>query len=73
MPFISLLVHPDSEQDHWWRGCKLDLDSVMGCSQHPFTRHGEEYLVDECVCDTPLCNNEMGPIPETTTKSKILN
>ena len=48
----------------------MDLDKVMGCSQHPFTHDGEEYLVDECVCDTPFCNKEMGPIPTTTSTEK---
>ena len=63
-----ILVHEDPSEDHWWRGCKLDLDKVMGCSQHDFTHDGQTYVVDECVCDTPLCNKEMQPIPETTTK-----
>ena len=65
------LVHEDHSLERWWKGCNLDLDSKMGCSQHPWTHQGEEYLVDECDCDTPLCNQEMGPMPETTTKSKI--
>ena len=40
----------------------------MGCSQHDFTHDGQKYIVDECVCDTALCNKDMQPIPETTTK-----
>ena len=66
--FVS--VHEDPEEDHWWRGCKLDLDRVFGCSQHPFTHYNQTFTVDECVCDTPLCNKELGPIPETTTTAK---
>ena len=39
----------------------------IGCSEHKFGESGE--VVDECICDTELCNKEMGPIPETTTTS----
>ena len=28
----------------------------------------KEIEVDECICKTDLCNEEMGPIPDTTTK-----
>lgn len=69
--FFPNLVHEETKDDHWWRGCKSNVDKMTGCSQHPFTHHGEEYVVDECVCNTPGCNKEMGPIPETTTKGKI--
>ena len=42
----------------------------MGCSEHKFIHDGHEDLVDECVCDTELCNTQVGPIPETTTTEK---
>ena len=63
------LVPSEGEEEHWWRGCKiLPENSEVGCTEHSFNHDGHEYLVDECVCDHDLCNKEMQPIPETTTK-----
>ena len=56
-------------EETWWRGCKVLVNQTTGCSRHkwmnPHTDH--EIEVDECVCKTDLCNEEMGPIPDTTT------
>ena len=68
---FCLVVHEELTEDHWWRGCKVNINHTIGCSQHKFLHHDVEYLVDECVCDTELCNKDMDPIPETTSTPKI--
>lgn len=62
------------DREHWWRGCKLDIDQIMGCTQHPYTDHttGQEYLVDECVCNANECNRDMQPFTIPTTQGKEL-
>ena len=61
----DLSVEDEVSDEHWWRGCKM-RDSI-GCSEHKWLHHDHEYLVDECVCDTELCNKDMQPIPSSTT------
>lgn len=41
----------------------------MGCTEHKY--HGSDIVVDECMCDTSLCNREMGPIPTSTSPTTI--
>ena len=60
------------DKDHWWRGCKLDVDEMMGCAERMFTYNGQEYLVDECDCNTNECNRDMQPIPSPTTQGNKL-
>ena len=60
-------VEAEISDERWWRGCKPNLDHTIGCSEHQFPHHDHEYTVDECVCDTELCNKEMGPLPTSTT------
>ena len=55
---------------HWQRGCKPLGDETLGCSEHEFSHDGQEITVDECICNSNLCNNEMGPM-ETSTTPKI--
>ena len=64
---FHILVHEDEKEDHWWRGCKSDPDKTIGCTQHPFTHEGHEFVVDECVCDTPDCNEKMGDVTTSST------
>ena len=61
------LVHNDSSEEHWWRGCKSDRDEPLGCTEHKFFHGDQEILVDECVCKEDLCNKDMGPLPTETT------
>ena len=67
---IMIVVDDVIAEEKWWRGCKMDLNKTMGCSQHKFVHDNHEFLVDECVCSTELCNKEMGPLPETTSTPK---
>ena len=60
-------MHENVADDHWWRGCKPNHDEPLGCSEHNFPHDGYDVLVDECVCDTDMCNTEMGPIPTVTS------
>ena len=43
------------------------MRDTIGCTEHKWLHHDHEYLVDECVCDTELCNKDMQPIPSSTT------
>ena len=45
----------------------MNFEHKTGCYQHDFSHHDHEYLVDECVCDTELCNKDMQPIETSTT------
>ena len=63
------LVEPDASEGHWWRGCKENVNKTIGCSEHKWYHNDQEYLVDECVCDTRLCNEHMDPIPDKTTST----
>ena len=58
------VVPEEGEEPKWVRDCKHDIDNTLGCSQHKWMHDGHETLVDECVCNTDLCNREM----ESTTK-----
>ena len=61
----------DGEDSTWWRGCKVLNNQTLGCSEHKwFPPDGPAVLVDECVCDKNLCNQDIGPIPETTSTVK---
>ena len=57
----------DTTEERWGRGCEPREDHALGCEEH--TWHESGTTVDECRCDTNLCNKEMGPIPETTTST----
>ena len=61
------VVPEEGEEPKWVRDCKHDIDNTLGCSQHKWMHDGHETLVDECVCNTDLCNREMQPIPDTTS------
>ena len=58
------------EESAWQRGCKIGVNQTIGCSQHSWIHEGKELTVDECICKTNLCNEEMQPIPETTSTTK---
>ena len=53
----------------WKRNCIDGKDMIFGCSERVIPESG--IFVDACICDTPLCNEKMGNIPETTTKSSM--
>ena len=65
---LNSTVEEESNAQTWWRGCKLNVNKTNECWEHKFMYHEQEYVVDECICDTKLCNKDMSPIPETTTK-----
>ena len=67
---LQTLVHNDSSEESWWRGCKYDRDEPLGCTQHKFMHEDHEILVDECICKDDLCNEAMGPIPSPSTTPK---
>ena len=68
--FLFVLVHNDSSEDSWWRGCKYDRDEPLGCTQHKFMHEDHEIIVDECVCKEDRCNEAMDPIPSPFTTPK---
>ena len=45
---------------------------MLGCREHPFTKDGEKYLVEECVCKTNECNEKMQSITSSTTEGKYI-
>ena len=49
----------------WRRNCKIKGTRTIGCERHNLDGSGR--LVDECICDTDLCNRDMGPIPDVTS------
>ena len=51
----------------WRRTCKPRGESALGCSEHD-AFHGL-FKVDECLCQTPLCNENMGTIGSTSTST----
>ena len=53
----------------WKRNCIDGKDMIFGCSERVIPESG--IFVDACICDSPLCNEKMGNIPETTTKSSM--
>ena len=53
----------------WKRNCIDGKDMIFGCSERVIPESG--IFVDACICDSPLCNEKMGNIPETTTKSSV--
>ena len=53
----------------WRRTCKPLGESPLGCSEHD-AFHGL-FKVDECLCKTPLCNENMGTIGSTSSSSSI--
>ena len=59
---------PDGSDEHYRRGCKTLHDETLGCSEHKWSHDGEEMDVDECICDSDLCNKDMGPIETTSTE-----
>ena len=58
------------EDEKWQRGCKMLINQTLGCSQHKWFHDDKETVVDECVCNTNLCNEEMDPIPDKTSTKK---
>ena len=69
--YLLYLVATDGSPEKWRRNCKVVKSStIFGCSQHDFGVNGNVIVVDECVCDTDLCNKIMGPIPETTSTTQ---
>ena len=54
----------DTNTIRWRRDCGPKDGNSMGCTEHKY--HGSDIIVDECMCDTSLCNREMGPIPTST-------
>ena len=42
---------------------------AQGCTEHKF--HDSGNVVDECICDTNLCNREMGQISTSTSPTTI--
>ena len=66
------IVLSNGTANNWWRGCRVYTDEMLGCRKHPFTKNGEEYLVEECVCKTNECNEEMQSITSSTTKGKYI-
>ena len=68
MKFLNIVAGwKENKTMQWRRNCKPRNGVDLGCRQHS-SFHG--YIdVDECICDTSLCNKEMGDLPETTTPS----
>ena len=64
--FQNILVHNDSSEDHWWRGCKPRHGDLLTCTEHTRQFHDHDIIFDDCVCDTDLCNKNMGPLVSTT-------
>ena len=54
----------------WRRTCKPLGESPLGCSEHD-AFHGL-FKVDECLCKTPLCNENMGTIGSTSSSSSSI-
>ena len=66
---MLLPVPTDGEGEPiWWRGCKPLINETNGCTEHKWFHNEKEMTVDECICDTDLCNTEMGPIVSTSTE-----
>ena len=61
-----LLVHNDSSEEFWWRGCKPKHEEPLICSEHKYQYHDRDVYIDECLCDTDLCNKDMAPLVTTT-------
>ena len=62
---ITFLAVSNGNDTIWWRrDCAPKGEEPLGCTEHKF--HDTERVVDECICDTNLCNREMGPISTTT-------
>ena len=66
------LVHNDSSEDHWWRGCKPRHGDPLTCTEHTRQFHDHDIIFDDCVCDTDLCNKNMGPLVSTTPSNSSL-
>ena len=60
------LVHNDSTEDFWWRGCMPRHETPLTCAEHKLEYHDREVIIDQCVCDTALCNKDMGQLVSTT-------
>ena len=67
--FILGTESNDTNTMRWRRDCRPKDGDSMGCTEHKY--HGSEIVVDECLCDTSLCNREMGPIPTSTSPTAI--
>ena len=67
--FILGTESNDTNTIRWRRDCRPKDGDSMGCTEHKY--HGSEIVVDECMCDTSLCNREMGPIPTSTSPTTI--
>merc|ERR1712018_1053550 len=66
--FVGYSVLSNGTANHWWRGCRVYTDEMLGCREHPFTKDGEKYLVEECVCKTNECNEKMQSVTSSTTE-----
>ena len=51
----------------WRRNCKPQLEAQLGCTEHE-AFHGL-FKVDECLCNTSECNENMGTIGTTSTST----
>ena len=67
--FILGTESNDTNTIRWRRDCRPKDGDSMGCTEHKY--HGSDIVVDECMCDTSLCNREMGPIPTSTSPTTI--
>ena len=60
-----LIESNDTSIARWRRDCRPKEGETFGCSEHKF--RGSGITVDECLCDTNLCNSKMGPILTSTS------
>ena len=65
MPVNLFVVNNETGSVTWKRDCIDSTDVIMGCADRLLPN--SETIVEACVCDTPLCNEKMGPMPGTTT------
>ena len=60
----------DTTEEKYHRDCMVMVNQSIGCSEHTVKLLNREIVVDVCLCNTDLCNKEMGPMPETTSTAK---
>ena len=56
---LSVIISNDTGESVWWRGCTTLNDQKLGCTERKWNHTGKEILIDECICDDDLCNEDM--------------
>ena len=56
---LIVIIGNDTGESVWWRGCTPLNDQKLGCTERKWNGTGKEILVDECICNDDLCNEDM--------------